>query len=202
MSASCKCCNVSLFVLGMTHLGTLVRGDSIFHRKHQSINWELRLKVSWCGKPLSWATLKAIVPNKGCLKSSTFNGERLMLRRPVEAAPKKAAKSTQKLVSNTIRLPWQRLFVLFLSYKASARALLKRSTAHLSQSWKPSIKLTPPPQVAEAFNQSKLNPSGLNSHTSIQPNLFSKRTNCLILPPEQQALVWTCQGLQPRQESR
>jgi hypothetical protein len=47
------------------------------------------------GEPLSLATWKALVPTKGRLKSPAGNRGGLTQCSPVEAAPKKAAKSMQ-----------------------------------------------------------------------------------------------------------
>jgi hypothetical protein len=45
----------------------------------------------------------------------------LMLIRPVEATHNKAAKTTQRIVSNTVRLNRLSWSVIFLSYKTNAR---------------------------------------------------------------------------------
>jgi hypothetical protein len=71
-----------------------------FRRSHQSTDWEFRLKVSWCGEPLSSATWKAPVSTKGWLKSPTGNRGGLMFSSPDEAVHKKAAKSAQRVVFN------------------------------------------------------------------------------------------------------
>jgi hypothetical protein len=68
--------------------------DPILRRPHQSTDWEL------CLEPLSSATWKALVPTKGGLKSPAVNRGGLTLCWPVDAAPKNAAKSTQRLVQH------------------------------------------------------------------------------------------------------
>jgi hypothetical protein len=110
-SGNCKCYNPSVFELRLTHLGTLVTGKFTriwgFHSSPTTSehDWEFRLKVSWCGEPLSSATWKAPVPTKGWLKSPTGNRGGLMFSRPAEAVPKKAAKTVQQVVSNYSATP-------------------------------------------------------------------------------------------------
>jgi hypothetical protein len=81
-------------------IATNARGfvDFILRRPHQSSDCELWVEVSRCGDPLSSATWKAPMPTKGRLKSPEGNRGGLTLCRPVEAAPKKAGKSSQRLV--------------------------------------------------------------------------------------------------------
>jgi hypothetical protein len=93
---NCKCCNPSVFAL--PYVGNKqMHEDSILRQRHQRTDWELWLEVSWRGEPLSSATWKAPMPTKGRLKSPADNRGELKLCWPVEAAPKKAAKSTQRL---------------------------------------------------------------------------------------------------------
>jgi hypothetical protein len=91
MSGSCKCYNPRVFALRSTHFGTLVKGKFtriwgfLFRQPHRGVNRELRLKVVWCGEPLTSATWKAPTSTKGCLKSLSVNRRGRMYSRPVEA---------------------------------------------------------------------------------------------------------------------
>jgi hypothetical protein len=82
---------------------------------------EFRLKVSWCGEPLSSATWKAPVPTKGWLKSPTCYWGGLMFSRPVEAVHKNSAMSAQRVVSNYLATLTEVFGAVFLSCKANAR---------------------------------------------------------------------------------
>jgi hypothetical protein len=105
---------------------------------------ELWLKVSRYGEALSSETWKALVPTKGGLKSPEGSRGGLMICASVETAPNKVAKSTQRLMPNTDRLPWLRFSVLFLSCNANSRVYWKRGTARLRLSRSPSAKTNRP----------------------------------------------------------
>jgi hypothetical protein len=97
----------------------LLKITSVFQRKDwwdyiRIFNLELLIRISWYEKPLYSATWKALVPTKGCLMSPTVNPEGLILFKLVEADPKKAAKSTQQVVSNSSRLFWLKFSCFFL----------------------------------------------------------------------------------------
>jgi hypothetical protein len=59
-------------------------------------------------------------------------------------------------------------------------------------------KWPPPPNVAEAFNQSEPN-SGFNSHIHPTKGRIASKDHT---PPEANPPVLTCQGLQPRHRTR
>jgi hypothetical protein len=175
-SGSYQCWNQSVFALRLTHLGTLVTGKftriwGITFLADQSINWELRLKVSWFGN------MKSLVPTKDWLMSPTGSRGGLTISRPVEAAPKKAV---QRVVSYLLVCPdWS--FSCFSSVVgANSRVYFRGGRVRLPQSWRRSAKMSPPFQVAEAISQSDSNPSWFNSQKSIQLKFFSCRTSCLM----------------------
>jgi hypothetical protein len=102
------------------------------------------------------AHCRALVPTKDCLKSPTANPSWLMINRPVEAFRDKAAKSTQLLVSNTIRLPRLRFSVLFLICKGNVTEKFEKDTAHLPPIME-AFRLNPPPMSLRPSAKSILN---------------------------------------------
>jgi hypothetical protein len=115
---------LAIFASRPTHLGTLVIGKFrriwrfLFRRPHQGINQELRLKINWCGEPLSSATCKTPTSTKSCVKSLTVNRRGRVGSRPVEATPTgRPSRSNEQYLlycSSTLRFS-----VLFLSCKAN-----------------------------------------------------------------------------------
>ena len=56
ISGNCRCFSPSIFVLLPVHKQIHDDSGSPFvYQPHQFSNWEIQLKVSWCGEPLSYA---------------------------------------------------------------------------------------------------------------------------------------------------
>jgi hypothetical protein len=80
-SGSCKCYNPNApWYVGNRQIHEDL-WIPLFRRPHQRTAWEFRLKVGWCGEPLSSGTWKTLVPTKGWLKSPTGNRGGLILSR-------------------------------------------------------------------------------------------------------------------------
>ena len=79
ISRNCKCCSPSVLALLSMHPGTLVTGK--FTTTWESSTsptisdiWDVRLEVSWCGKPVGWAAWQTFALTK-CRTASPNNGK-------------------------------------------------------------------------------------------------------------------------------
>jgi hypothetical protein len=125
--------------------------DSILPSAHQGSDWEFRIKLSWCGEPLSLAACKALVPTEGDWSPLGNTGE-LTCSRPAAAAPKKTARSAQRVVSWLFGyLDWG--FPCFSS-------VVRQMPGHNSKGARPASPIT------EAFSRSESPPP---NHSGLQP---------------------------------
>jgi hypothetical protein len=150
--------------------------DSILLRPHQRTDQEFRLKVSWCGEPLSSVNCKALVPNKCWLKSSTGNRWGLTPSNPVEAAPKKAAKSTRVVTNYSSTLT--EVFRAFPQLQGICQVIIQKAYG-LHTPMMETFSQIDSPQVAEAFSQIDVNHSEFSSQTSIEPKFLSAKDTFL-----------------------
>jgi hypothetical protein len=127
-------------------------GNSILCQPRQSIDWVLWLEISPCGKPVTSATWKALVPNKSWPKSLKSNRWRLMHIRPFEAASKNVSNYTQWLVYHYLAtLP--EISVLFLSRKGNAALWLRKGYGPPAPFMEALSQNAPPPhRVTENFS--------------------------------------------------
>jgi hypothetical protein len=97
-------CNLSVFALRLTQLGSLATSKNMrilgFHSSLTTSEHKVRVSTqSWLEHLIS-APLKSTYAEKVLTDVTQGNRVGLMLSRPVEVAPRKATNSTQRVVSN------------------------------------------------------------------------------------------------------
>jgi hypothetical protein len=189
MSGSCKYRNPSVFALRLTHFCTSVIGK--FTRicgLHFSLTSEHKSRHSTQNllmqEPISSATFKALVITKECVKSPTVNRGGLMLRRSVEAAPNNTSNSTERLVSNPIRITWLRFSMLLSVVRQISEYNSNGERLVYPQSWRSSLKIIPLFQSqrpsAEAIPTLLFS---ISKHPSIQSSLSKGQIAWRDYPP-------------------